>query len=104
MKQRRLLRPKPLLFRGPLIGSRRLPLKKLWLSERLWDRGIVFSHRDIDIILDKHEKKGLFSIYTGHGPGRVAGRISYMIPFELTKWLSDAIEVPLIVVLTDVIN
>ncbi|KAK4040961.1 tryptophanyl-tRNA synthetase [Parachaetomium inaequale] len=68
---------------------------------RFLRREIVFSHRDLDLILDKHEKKEPFFIYTGRGPSSDVMHIGHMVPFELTKWLSDVFQVPLIVMLTD---
>ncbi|KAI0535589.1 tryptophanyl-tRNA synthetase [Xylaria digitata] len=68
---------------------------------RLLRRGIVFSHRDLEVILDRYEKKDPFFIYTGRGPSSDVMHIGHMVPFELTKWLSDVFEVPLVVMLTD---
>jgi tryptophanyl-tRNA synthetase len=68
---------------------------------RFLRRGIVFSHRDLELILDKHEKKEPFFIYTGRGPSSDMLHLGHMIPFELTKWLSDVFEVPVVVMLTD---
>ena len=64
-------------------------------------REIVFMHRDLDLILDKHEKKEPFFIYTGRGPSSDVMHIGHMVLFELTKWLSDVFQVPVIVMLTD---
>jgi tryptophanyl-tRNA synthetase len=68
---------------------------------RFLRRHIVFSHRDLEVILDRYEKKEPFFIYTGRGPSSEIMHIGHMVPFELTKWLSDVFEVPLIVMLTD---
>ncbi|KAI0104318.1 tryptophanyl-tRNA synthetase [Nemania sp. FL0031] len=68
---------------------------------RLLRRQIVFSHRDLEAILDRYEKKEPFFIYTGRGPSSDVMHIGHMVPFELSKWLSDVFEVPLIVMLTD---
>jgi len=68
---------------------------------RFLRRGIVFSHRDLELVLDKHEIKEPFFIYTGRGPSSDVMHIGHMIPFELTKWLSDVFDVPLVVMLTD---
>ncbi|KAG8410803.1 tryptophan--tRNA ligase [Metarhizium acridum] len=68
---------------------------------RFLRRRIVFSHRDLELILDKHEKKEPFFIYTGRGPSSDIMHIGHMVPFQLAKWLSDVFEVPLIVMLTD---
>ncbi len=35
---------------------------------RFMRRGIVFSHRDLNLILDRHEKGEPFFLYTGRGP------------------------------------
>jgi tryptophanyl-tRNA synthetase len=35
---------------------------------RFMRRGIVFSHRDLNLILDRHEKGETFFLYTGRGP------------------------------------
>jgi tryptophanyl-tRNA synthetase len=64
-------------------------------------RGIVFSHRDLKLILDKHEKKQPFFIYTGRGPSSDIMHLGHMVPFQLAKWLSDVFDVPVIVMLTD---
>ncbi|KJZ71825.1 Tryptophan--tRNA ligase [Hirsutella minnesotensis 3608] len=68
---------------------------------RFLRRQIVFSHRDLELILDKHERKEPFFIYTGRGPSSDVMHIGHMIPFQMTKWLSDVFEVPLVVMLTD---
>jgi tryptophanyl-tRNA synthetase len=68
---------------------------------RFLRRCIVFSHRDLEVILDKHEKKEPFFIYTGRGPSSDILHLGHMVPFELTKWLSDVFEVPVVVMLTD---
>ncbi|CAG7921585.1 unnamed protein product [Penicillium olsonii] len=68
---------------------------------RFLRRQIVFSHRDLELILDRYEKNEPFFIYTGRGPSSDTMHIGHMVPFVLTKWLSDVFEVPLVVMLTD---
>jgi len=68
---------------------------------RFLRRGIVFSHRDLEVILDRHERNEPFFIYTGRGPSSDVMHIGHMVPFELAKWLSDVFEVPVVVMLTD---
>ncbi|KAF6808200.1 tryptophanyl-tRNA synthetase [Colletotrichum sojae] len=60
-------------------------------------RQIVFSHRDLDLILDRYERKEPFFIYTGRGPSSDSMHIGHVIPFQLTKWLSDVLDAPLVV-------
>ncbi|KAL9131353.1 MAG: hypothetical protein Q9217_000680 [Psora testacea] len=70
-------------------------------AHRLMRRGIVFSHRDLDIILDKYEKGIPFFLYTGRGPSSDSMHVGHSIPFEFTKYLQDVFNVPLIIMLTD---
>ncbi|KAK1531648.1 tryptophanyl-tRNA synthetase [Colletotrichum paranaense] len=64
-------------------------------------RQIVFSHRDLDLILDRVEKKQPFFIYTGRGPSSDSMHVGHAIPFQLTKWLSDVLDAPLVIMMTD---
>lgn len=64
-------------------------------------RGLFFSHRDLDLILDTYERGDDFLLYTGRGPSSDAMHIGHSIPFEFTKWLQDVFDVPLVIMLTD---
>jgi tryptophanyl-tRNA synthetase len=64
-------------------------------------RGIFFSHRDLNSILQKFEEGKPFYLYTGRGPSSGSLHLGHMIPFLFTKWLQDAFNVPLVVQLTD---
>ena len=64
-------------------------------------RGIFFSHRDFDKILDQYEQKKPFFLYTGRGPSSEALHLGHLIPFAFTKYLQDVFDVPLVVQLTD---
>lgn len=64
-------------------------------------RGIVFSHRELEAILDRYEKGEPFFLYTGRGPSSDSMHIGHTIPFSFTKWLSDVFNVPLVIMLTD---
>lgn len=83
---------------------------------RFMRRGIVFSHRDLDMILDKYEAGEPFFMYTGRGPSSDSMHVGHTVPFEFTKyvitsiaaalltlrrWLQDVFDVPLIIMLTD---
>lgn len=52
---------------------------------RFLRRGIVFSHRDLGVILDRYEKGLPFFIYTGRGPSSDSIHIGHTVPFEFTK-------------------
>jgi tryptophanyl-tRNA synthetase len=67
----------------------------------LLKRGIFFSHRDLEQILDKVEKGEKFYLYTGRGPSSDALHIGHLIPFLFTKWLQEAFNVPLVIQLTE---
>jgi tryptophanyl-tRNA synthetase len=51
----------------------------------LMRRGMFFSHRDFDKILDLHEKGKPFYLYTGRGPSSDSMHLGHMIPFTFTK-------------------
>lgn len=64
-------------------------------------RGMFFSHRDLNLILDQVEKGNKFFLYTGRGPSSEAMHLGHLIPFMFTKWLQDVFDVPLVIQLTD---
>ena len=64
-------------------------------------RGIFFSHRDLDMLLNLYEKGEKFYLYTGRGPSSEALHMGHLIPFRFTKWLQDVFDCPLVVQLTD---
>jgi tryptophanyl-tRNA synthetase len=49
-----------------------------------FDDKIVFSHRNLEAILDRYEKKEPFFIYTGREPSSEAMHISHVVPFEVS--------------------
>ncbi|OAT07310.1 tryptophanyl-tRNA synthetase [Blastomyces gilchristii SLH14081] len=63
-------------------------------------RGLFFSHRDFDNILNKYERGEPFFMYTGRGPSTDALHLGHTIPFSFTKWLQDVFDVPLVIMLT----
>ncbi|KAK4657184.1 tryptophan--tRNA ligase [Podospora pseudocomata] len=64
-------------------------------------RGIVFSHRDFELILDRYERNEPFFLYTGRGPSSDSIHVGHCTPFMFTKWLQDTFDVPLVIMLTD---
>lgn len=52
---------------------------------RFMRRGIVFSHRDLDLILDRYERGEPFFLYTGRGPSSDSMHVGHTVPFEFTK-------------------
>lgn len=63
-------------------------------------RGIFFSHRDMDFILDEYEKGNKFFLYTGRGPSG-GTHIGHIIPWIFTKWLQDKFDVELYFQITE---
>jgi tryptophanyl-tRNA synthetase len=55
---------------------------------RFLRRGIVFSHRDLETILDKYERKEPFYVFTGRGPSSDSLHLGHSIPFEFTKYVN----------------
>ncbi|KAG2474579.1 MAG: Tryptophan--tRNA ligase [Nitrosopumilales archaeon] len=63
-------------------------------------RGIFFSHRDMNKILDEYEKGNKFFLYTGRGPSGHT-HIGHLVPWVFAKWLQDKFSVNLYFQLTD---
>ncbi|KAI1199958.1 tryptophanyl-tRNA synthetase [Nemania serpens] len=68
---------------------------------RFLRRQIVFSQRDLEVILDRHEKGEPFFLYTGRGPSSDSMHIGHTQIFDFCKWLQDVFDVPLVIMLTD---
>lgn len=51
-------------------------------------RGVFFSHRDLDWVLNEYEKGNKFFLYTGRGPSGHT-HLGHLVPWVLTKWLQD---------------
>jgi len=68
---------------------------------RFLRRGLFFSHRELNALLDLYEKGTPFYLYTGRGPSSEALHLGHLIPFMFTKWLQDVFNVPLVIQLTD---
>jgi tryptophanyl-tRNA synthetase len=64
-------------------------------------RGVFYSHRDLNVILDLFEQGKDFYLYTGRGPSSEALHLGHLVPFHFTKYLQDAFNVPLVIQLTD---
>jgi tryptophanyl-tRNA synthetase len=63
-------------------------------------RGIFFTHRDMNFILDEWEKGNKFYLYTGRGPSENC-HFGHLVPWIFTKWLQDKFDVKFIFQLTD---
>ncbi|KAJ3919110.1 hypothetical protein F5877DRAFT_90281 [Lentinula edodes] len=91
------------------FGTRRIDESLLQRFEKLTGRkphvllrrGMFFSHREFDKILDRYEQGKPFFLYTGRGPSSDSMHLGHMIPFVFTKWLQDVFDVPLVIQLTD---
>jgi tryptophanyl-tRNA synthetase len=64
-------------------------------------RGIFFSHRDLDFILDNHAAGKPMYLYTGRGPSSEALHLGHLIPFMFTKYLQDVFKCVLVIQMTD---
>jgi len=64
-------------------------------------RGLFFSHRELDLILDCYERGEPFYLYTGRGPSSEALHLGHLVPFTMTRWLQDTFQCPLVIQLTD---
>lgn len=64
-------------------------------------RGIFFSHRDLDILLNEIEEGKKFYLYTGIGPSSQTLHLGHLIPFMFTAYLQQAFDVPVVIQVTD---
>jgi len=70
-------------------------------AHRFLRRGLFFSHKDLNIVLDRFEKGEQIYLYTGRGPTSASLHLGHMIPFEFTKFLQDAFDAILIIQMSD---
>jgi tryptophanyl-tRNA synthetase len=63
-------------------------------------RGLFFSHRDLDVVLDLYEKGVKFVLYTGRGPSGPV-HLGHLVPWIFTKYLQDHFKTRLYFQMTD---
>jgi len=63
-------------------------------------REFYFSHRDLNLILDDHDKGKGFFLYTGRKPSGPM-HLGHLTPMIFTKWLQDVYGVNLYIEITD---
>lgn len=68
---------------------------------RFLRRGVFFSHRSLDFVLNAFQQGKGFYLYTGRGPSSESLHLGHSIPFIFTKYLQDAFDVPLVIQITD---
>ena len=78
------------------VGRGRVPYLHRFLR-----RGMFFSHRDLDQLLKLKAAGTPMYLYTGRGPSSGSMHLGHLIPFLFTKWLQDALDVPLVIQMTD---
>ncbi|VBB19019.1 tryptophanyl-tRNA synthetase [Yasminevirus sp. GU-2018] len=64
-------------------------------------RGLVFSHQDLDKILDCVEQGVPVYVYTGRGPSSPKMHLGHLIPFKLARYLQQALNCIVVVQLSD---
>ena len=78
-----------------------LKLQKVTGEDRfMLRRGVFFSHRDLNLILENYEKGKEFFLYTGRGPSGHT-HIGHLVPWVFAKWLQDKFNVNMYFQLTD---
>jgi len=66
----------------------------------LLTRGVYYSHRDLNLILDRYALGHPFFLYSGRGPSGPL-HISHLVPFELCRWLQEKLGVEMYIQITD---
>ena len=64
-------------------------------------RGIFFSHRDLDLVLDAYAAGKPMYLYTGRGPSSESLHMGHLVPFLFTKYLQDVFKCVLVIQMTD---
>lgn len=64
-------------------------------------RGIFFSNKDLNLILDDYEKGNQIYLYTGRGPSSESMHLGHLIPFMFTKYLQDVFDAVLVIQMSD---
>lgn len=64
-------------------------------------RGIFYSHKDIDLILDEYANGKPFYLYTGRGPSSPSMHLGHLLPFMFTQYLQKVFDVPVVIQMTD---
>jgi len=70
-------------------------------AHHLIRRGFFFSHRDLDKVLDAYERGEPFYLYTGRGPSSQSLHVGHLVPFQLTQWMQEVFQVPVVIQMTD---
>jgi len=63
-------------------------------------RGVVYSHRDFDWLLDQYDKGNRFFLYTGRGPSG-GTHLGHLMPWMFNRYLQDLFKVNMYFQLTD---
>ncbi len=64
-------------------------------------RGLFFAHRQLNEILDDHEKGKPIFLYTGRGPTSAAMHLGHIVPFLITKYLQDVFNAIVVIQMSD---
>lgn len=64
-------------------------------------RGIFFSHKDLDLVLNAYERGEEIYLYTGRGPSSESLHLGHMVPFMFAKYLQEAFDAIVVIQMTD---
>lgn len=64
-------------------------------------RGIFFSHRDLEKLLDRYASGEKIYLYTGRGPSSTALHLGHLVPFIFTSYLQSVFKCAVVIQLTD---
>lgn len=63
-------------------------------------RGIFYTHRDMNKILDEYDKGNKFTLYTGRGPSGHT-HLGHLMPWIFNKWIQDTFKADMLFQMTD---
>lgn len=84
----------------PIDNTLKLRIAKHGDLHFMLRRGIFYSHRDLNWILDKYDVGKKFVLYTGRGPSG-STHLGHIMPWMFAKWIQDTFDVPMYFQMTD---
>jgi len=64
-------------------------------------RGLYYSHREMNVVMDEYLKGENFYLFTGRGPSSESMHLGHLIPFILTKYFQDVFDAPCVIQIAD---
>ncbi|OAG30141.1 tryptophanyl-tRNA synthetase [Nematocida displodere] len=71
------------------------------LTHLFFRRGIVFAHRDFNVIIEKIKQGKSIYLYTGRGPSSESMHLGHAVPFMFCRYLQERFNCKIVIQMTD---